>query len=119
VPLVWHYSARAGTWKAWEPVEEDPELMRRHRCEHHGDPLPSWRHLERQDPATFVRGMALARQVLAARQLPSTVDGDRRNDRFMAGDKMNTGSKPKPAEKPVKDHLKEAEKKFGPKPKGE
>lgn len=36
----------------------------------------------------------------------------------MAGDKMNTGSKPKPTEKPVSEQLKEAEKKFGPKPKG-
>lgn len=36
----------------------------------------------------------------------------------MAGDKMNTGGKPKPAEPSVEEQLREAEKKFGPKPKG-
>ena len=62
VPLVWHFSARAQRWKAWEPVEEDPELMRRHRCEHHGDPMPSWREQPGFDRATFDRGMAKARE---------------------------------------------------------
>ncbi len=72
VPLVWHFSARAGVWKAWEPVEEDPELMRRHRCEHHGDPAP--RRIEIRDapdPAIAARahaGAAYARAELEKRQ---------------------------------------------------
>jgi hypothetical protein len=36
----------------------------------------------------------------------------------LAGDKMNTGSKPPKPDKSVQQQLKDAEKKFGPKPKG-
>jgi hypothetical protein len=68
VPLAWLWSPRSGTWKAWEPVSEDPEQIRRHRCEFHGDPAPAWRHLEPQDPSTIHAGAALVRAELAKSQ---------------------------------------------------
>jgi hypothetical protein len=70
VPLVWHFSAQARVWKAWEPVEENPEMMRRHRCEHHGDPLPSWKDERTFDPETFSRGMAKARAAVPDKSAP-------------------------------------------------
>ena len=65
VPLAWLWSPRSGTWKAWEPVSDDPELMRRHRCDRHGDPAPSWRYLERRHPSTIHAGAARVRAELA------------------------------------------------------
>lgn len=64
VPLVWLYSHRAEKWKAFEPVDGDTDLMRRHRCDRHGDPAPSWRHLEPQHPSTIHAGADRVRQVL-------------------------------------------------------
>lgn len=74
VPLVWLYSARASKWKSYEPVDGDLDLMRRHRCEHHGDPRQPWEQLELRtepDPAIAARshaGAALARQELERAQ---------------------------------------------------
>ena len=64
VPIVWLWSPRSGKWKAWEPVSEDPEVIRRHRCGRHGDPLPTWRYIQQQDPETIHAGAALVRAEL-------------------------------------------------------
>lgn len=68
VPLVWLWSPRAERWKAYEAVDGDLDLMRRHRCERHGDPTPSWRQLEIQTPETVHAGAAYARQELERAQ---------------------------------------------------
>lgn len=68
VPLVWLYSARAMKWKSFEPVDEDLDLMRRHRCERHGDPQPSWRQLELVDPESVHAGAERVRQALATKE---------------------------------------------------
>jgi hypothetical protein len=74
VPLVWLYSARASKWKSYEPVDGDLDLMRRHRCEHHGDPNPPWRQLELQHPSTIHAGAERVRRELeknASKENPS------------------------------------------------
>ena len=55
VPLVWLWSPRAAKWKSYIPVDGDLDLMRRHRCERHGDPDPSWRQLSFNDVPTRPR----------------------------------------------------------------
>lgn len=71
VPLVWLWSARSEGWKAYEPVDGDLDLMRRHRCDAHGDPAPSWRQLEIQTPETIHAGAERVRQELASKENPS------------------------------------------------
>lgn len=66
VPLVWLWSPRAARWKSYEPVDSDLDLMRRHRCERHGDPDPKWRQLtfnEEPDPVLVERAHAGAERV--------------------------------------------------------
>ena len=77
VPLVWLYSLRSGTWKSYEPVDGERDVIRRHRCDRHGQPDPRWRQLEFvdvPDPAAVERahqGAAYARQLLASKENPS------------------------------------------------
>lgn len=66
VPVVWLYSARASKWKAFEPVDGDTDTVRRHRCDFHGDPNPSWRQLELQPPEVIHAGAERVRQELEA-----------------------------------------------------
>lgn len=62
VPLVWLWSYRAQRWKSFEPVDGDLDLIRRHRCDNHGDPDPPWRQLTIQDPETIHAGAERVRQ---------------------------------------------------------
>lgn len=72
VPLVWLWSPRAAKWKAYEPVDEDTDLIRRHRCERHGDPQRTWRQLEFQTPETIHAGAQRVRQKLKIAPKEST-----------------------------------------------
>ena len=68
VPLVWLWSPRAGTWKAFEPVDGATDTIRRHRCDFHGDPNPPWRQLELQPPEVVHAGAERVRQELASKE---------------------------------------------------
>lgn len=63
-PLLWLWSSRTGRWCAFSTIPGDPDLIRVHRCESHGDPAPSWRHLEEQDPQTARAGAQRVRRAL-------------------------------------------------------
>lgn len=75
VPLVWLWSARAGKWKSFEPIDGDLDLIRRHRCERHGDPNPSWRQVTIQDPETIHAGAERVRSELKNASKESAADG--------------------------------------------
>jgi len=72
VPLVWLWSPRAERWKSFEPVDQDLDLIRRHRCDRLGDPEPSWRQLELQTPETIRAGAERVRQELKIAPKEST-----------------------------------------------
>lgn len=61
--IGWLYSARHGKWLAYEPTLE-PDTIRRHRCDFHGDPNPPWRQLTMQDPETIHAGAERVRSEL-------------------------------------------------------
>lgn len=66
VPLVWLWSPTARKWKSYEPVDPADDVIRRHRCEHHSQPDPSWRQLEfneEPDPVAAERAHAGAARV--------------------------------------------------------
>jgi hypothetical protein len=64
IPIGWLWSYRSGKWQAWEPVDGDTDLIRRHRCDFHGDPAPSWRQLELQPPEVIHAGAERVRSEL-------------------------------------------------------
>lgn len=68
VPIVWLWSPRSRGWKSYEPVDGDRDVIRRHRCERHGDPHPPWRQLELQHPSTIRAGAERVRQELEKTQ---------------------------------------------------
>lgn len=64
VPIVWLYSPRAQRWKAYVPVDGERDVMRRHRCEFHGDPEPAWRQLELVPAEIKAAGVARVQAVI-------------------------------------------------------